>query len=289
LNVVPAVMFLCTLLAADVGGGLAPNTAPTPLPRTQPLFTASGGAPVVLPAVFDGRVLLKTDVGGHTLWMHLDTGTSSLILGGDDARSIGAVVDPATHYTQAFETSVGPVTAAQARFRVLPTYGFTDNGRRISGLIGGSFLHANVVTIDYPHRQVLFYPPRTFTPPAGIVPTPIEMYSNTPTVAATVGTESGRFLLDTGSGVTALSRDFAKKVRLGIFHGNVTIASGGGLHTDASYDVSNITFSHFTMQQPRILIADESLDGLDGIIGRDILSNFSITLDYANQVIYLTH
>jgi Aspartyl protease len=272
---------LAALLSAAIGG----DAVPTPLPRMVPLFTASGEAPIVLPAVFDDRVLLHADIDGHAVWLHLDTGTSSLVLGGQDAKALGATLDPVTHYTQPLAVEIGPVNA-RARFQILATYGFVDNGRRISGLIGGPFFHANVVTVDYPNQRVIFYPPGTFTPPQGVTPTPIELMSNTPTVEATIGSEGGHFLLDTGSSVTELSGAFAKKVRLGFFHGNV-ITAGGGLRSEGSYDSPDIVFAGFTIRRPRVLVATEPRVPVDGIIGRNILSNFSLTFDYANQVVYI--
>ena len=280
---------LAALFSALFGNDIATagsDVAPTPLPWTVPLFSANGTAPIVLPAVFDNRVLLRVNIDGHAVWLHLDTGTSSLVLGGQDAKALGAILDSFTHYTQPLAVSIGAVSA-RARFQVVASYGFVYNGRRISGLIGGPFFHANVVTIDFPNRRVLFYPPGTFAPPHGVTPMPIELMSNTPTIAATVGSEGGRFFLDTGSSVTELSGDFAKNVLLGFFNGNVETA-GGGVRSEGSYDSPDITFGRFIIHQPKVLVATEPRVPLAGIIGRDILSNFSLTFDYANQVVYIT-
>jgi hypothetical protein len=153
---------LLTLLLAALCGSNSPvsagDAAPTPLPPMIPLFSPSGRTPIVLPAVFDERVLLNTQINGHLLLLHLDTGTSTLVLGGADAKAIGVAADPTTGYTQPLTVNIGPVTA-RARFAILPSYGLEYDGRRISGLIGGPFFHANVVTIDYPNHRVIFYPP----------------------------------------------------------------------------------------------------------------------------------
>jgi predicted aspartyl protease len=264
---------------------LTSGAVPTPLPRTVPLFSAATTKPIALPAIFDRRVLLQADVNGHLLWLHLDTGNPSLYLGPQDAKAAGLTVDPTTQYSQPVSVKIGGVTASAARFRIIPTYGFEAGGRRVSGLIGGAFFHANVITIDYPRERVIFYPPGTFTPPLSVEPTSIDFLDNKPVIHVAVGTTPGFFLLDTGSSITELSTHFASKVRLGFYRGTITTASGDE-RDEAVYDAPDVTVAGIRIQRPQVAIGDHSDAGEDGILGRDILSQFSITLDYANFAAY---
>ncbi|HEY1681734.1 MAG TPA: retropepsin-like aspartic protease [Candidatus Tumulicola sp.] len=279
---IAAPFLLAAVLLASVGDG----AAPTPLPREVPLFSSTSATPVVLPAVFVGRVLLKAEINGHPVWLHLDTGTSSLVLGAQSAASIGAKVNPVTHYSQPLPVSIGAVRAPTARFLVLPRYGFETRGYHVSGLIGGAFFHANVITIDYPHQVVTFYPPRTYVPPPGIVPMPLDLSANTPVVTATIGSQPGRFLLDTGSDQNELEGTFAKTLRLGFFHGNATTSGVDGDRLEPIFDSPPITLGNVTITHCQVAIANPPRTSQDGILGRNLLSFFSITFDYAHYQAY---
>jgi hypothetical protein len=282
----PLLSFISSILVAALVG----DAAPTPLPRLQPLFSASGTQPLVLPSAFDDRVLLQADVNGHLLWLHLDTGSSSLYLGGEDARTAGLTPDPSTQYTQRVAVSIGAVQGPSVRFRVVPSYGFEADGRRVSGLLGGPFFHANVVTIDFPRQRVVFYPPGTFVPPPGVQPAAIDLPHNAPILDVLVGGVRGRFLLDTGSEISELSPGFAHNVRLGVYRGQITTAGGSEqgrtVLNEAVYSAPDIVLAGVTVRGAQFAVADRPRVPEDGIIGRNILSHFSITLDYANFAAY---
>jgi hypothetical protein len=282
-----AAAFLVVAAVGLAGAGLSAE----PLPRNVALFSTSGSTPVELPAVFDGRVLLRVVVNAKPLWFHLDTGTGGLVIAAKDAAGVGLDFDPAVLRTQPVDVEIGAVTA-HAWFSVLPSYGFEANGRRISGLLGGPFFHANVVKIDYPGQRVVFYPPGTFTPPPGVAATPIEFVNNTPTAEVAFGTERGRFLLDTGAGVTELTAAFAKRASLGAYQGSIDLQGGGGPRhrTDSVYMAPAIFVGGAAVHGSAVAVGDSgggtADQGNDGILGRDILSHFAITFDYANSVAY---
>jgi hypothetical protein len=281
----PVIAALC-LLAALSTAPLVADAPPVPLPRTVPLFSSNDAAPVVLPAVFDDRVLLKAEIDGHPVWLHLDTGSSSLALGARDAAIMGIKSDLVTHYTQPVSVTIGTVNAPGARFEVLPHYGFGSHDRHVSGLIGGAFFHANVVTIDYPHQRATFYPPGTYVPPPGVTPTPIELAGNVPVVTATIGTQQGQFLMDTGSPISELSASFAKKIHPGIFRGNTTTVGIDGERSEPIFDSPDILFGNVNITHSQFAVADPPRVRQDGILGRNLLSFFSITLDYAHYQAY---
>lgn len=277
------------MLYRPIAAALIAIAAPTPLPRTVPLFSTTQSAPTSLPAAFDQRVLLQTDVNGHWLWLHLDTGSPSLYVGAQDAKTVGLVADSTSGYSQPVPVSIGAVSAPAARFRVLPSYGFDSNGRRVAGLIGGPLFHANVITIDYVNRRVIFYPAGSFTAPTGAHVAQLDLESNRPVVNLSVGTTRGRFLLDTGSPITELSSDFARKVKLGRYRRSVAVDVEGRYSLDDIYEVSEINLANFIIQRPQVAVSTSKGGPFDGILGRDILSQFAVTLDYPNYLAYFSN
>jgi hypothetical protein len=277
------------MLLRPIAAALIAIAAPTPLPRTVPLFTTTQSAPTLLPAAFDGRVLLQADVNGHSLWFHLDTGSPSLYVGAQDAKTAGLSADATSGYSQPVPVSIGAVSAPAARFRVLPSYGFELNGRRVAGLIGGPLFHANVITIDYPNRRVIFYPSGSFSAPAGAHVAQVDLEGNVPVVDLTVGATRGRFFLDTGSSTTELSSDFAQKVKLGPYRGSVVVGERREISLDSIYEVSEINLANFIIPRPQVAVSTSNPFGLDGILGRDILSRFAVTLDYPNYLAYFSN
>ncbi len=274
-----------TLIAAIIG-----DAAPTPLPRLQPLFSTSAKQPVLLPSAFDERVLLQANVNGHPLWFHLDTGSGSLYLGAHDARTAGLSPDPSTQYSQSVPVAIGALQGSAVRFKIIPSYGFEAYGRRVSGILGGPFFHANVVTIDFPKHRVIFYPPGTFVPPPGTQPTPIDLPQNAPILDVLVGGVHSRFLVDTGSSISELSAAFASKVRLGAYRGQITTAGydpqGNDVRSEAVYSAPDLVLGGVIVRGAQVGVADPPRIAEDGIVGRNILSHFSITLDYANFTAY---
>jgi hypothetical protein len=261
-------------------------TAPAPSPASGPLFSTMTSEPVLLPAAFVGRVLLRANVNGDPVWLHLDTGNYTLLVGTDDARKASLVPDPVTHNSQRVRVSMGDVVAPAVFFKV-SHYGFEDNGYWVAGNIGTPFLRGNVVTIDYPKQRAIFYPRGGFKPPSNVKPTPIFMLNNIPTIEVSFGAVKGRFDLDTGAAITEISPDFARRIRLGPNIGELASFGCGNQETDAVHIVPDFTVADVTVKRFSAVVANPCGSSQDGILGRDLLSHFSVTLDYVNHLLYL--
>jgi Aspartyl protease len=280
---------VCILVAQIHADNLAALPAePTPVTPSVPLFSAHGTGPVALPAAFVGRVLLHANVNGALMWLHLDTGNATLLLGTDDARKANLVADPVTHNSQRVRVAIGDIIAPAVFFSV-SRYGFEDSGHWVAGNIGTPFFRANIVTIDYPRRQVIFYPDHTYAPPANATPTPIFMHNNIPTIDVSFGSVRGRFDLDTGAEVTELSPSFARHIRLGLNVGEIGSYGCGHQEDNPEYITPDFIVGGITVKQLRAVVANPCGVSDDGVLGRDVLSHLALTLDYVNHIAYFSN
>jgi hypothetical protein len=211
-------------------------------------------------------------------------------MGTDDARAVGLNVDATTAHAAPVDLILGDIHAPAAVFYVAP-YGFDVHGRRVSGLFGGPLLFSYVVTIDYEHQRVIAYPPGTFDPSTtGVQATPLQIHGSSAAIQVCFGSECGWFVLDTGSEITHLSPAFAKRLNLGKSIATVhALGFGGRTEDEPYYNVPDLTVGGVTFKNPRLPVGVLRLTPLDGILGRDILSRFILTLDYKNSSAYLVH
>ena len=283
-------LFAITLLVSQMSSGepATPQSAPTPSPVLDPLFTTGSGTPIELPAAFVGRVLLHADVNGHLMWLHLDTGNYGMLLGTDDSRKAGLEIDPVTHDSRPVHVAIGKLEAPAASFKI-GRYGFEDHGHWVAGNIGTPLLRANVVTIDYPRQRLIFYPPGTFTPPANVQPTPFFMRYNTPEIELSFGSVVGRFDLDTGDQITEISPTFARKIRLGMETGQMISSGCGHQENDPVRLIPDFTVGGVAVKEFSAVVGNPCGISGDGLLGRDVLSHFALTLDYVNHVAYFAN
>ncbi|MBV8636922.1 MAG: retropepsin-like domain-containing protein [Candidatus Eremiobacteraeota bacterium] len=260
----------------------------------MPLFTSAATTPQVIPSRFPGRILIPAVINGHTLWFHLDTGTNGLFIDAGAAAQAGMKLDMAGHSASA-DIDVGTLHASDARFGLLGRYGYDDGGVHVSGLIGTPFFDSNVVTLDYPHEQVIVYPNHCFDPrTTHVAPTPIDL-TNVARVRAWFGGKEARMLLDTGSQRTILFESFARNVIVGppiSPEQRITIGIGAAPTYEREYRTKPFIFGGLQITQMTAIVADAAPDAVpesryDGILGRDIYPEFRITLDYDDRVIYL--
>ena len=101
-------------------------------------------------------------------------------------------------------------------------------------------------------------------------------------------------LLDTGAQMTILFEPFAEQLILGApvtDPGNVALGYGEKPTTQRWCHVKPLRFGGLRVIAPVVDIADQapptlSTELYDGILGRDVLGLFRITLDYNDEVAY---
>lgn len=225
-------------------------------------------------------------VNGHPLWFHLDSGTGTLVMGASDAQVVGLPVATVPGDSERVPFTIGAMEA-NAFFYVAP-YGFDVDGRHVAGIVGTPFIRSNVITVDYQHERVIVYPPGTFTA-RGLAgsPLPIVMHGNVPFVHIQLGSQDGLFLIDTGSAVTQVSQSFAQSVHVGAALGHTTLCGFGRVcHPFTTYRVPDLVLGN-TRFTDLALPVGVSLPFGHGILGRDLLSHFAVTFDYADSEIFL--
>ncbi len=281
-------MLASLLLAAAVA-------APARAPLAAPVFTTSATTPQRIPARFPGRVLVQVLVDGHPLWFHLDTGTSVIAIDAGAATRAGVVSAPGARFATA-DLAVGAFDARQARVVLLPRYGFEDGGVHVSGLIGTPFLASQVVTIDYPDHRLVAYPKGTFDARAlHVSATPIDFNGSIVRVHAWFGSKEATMLMDTGAQRTMLFEPFANGVSVGAPLGparSITVGIGTKPTWERRVQTRSLIFGNVRFRNPIVLVVDDAPPFLpssrfDGILGRDVYPEFRITLDYADDAIYL--
>ena len=117
---------------------------------------------------------------------------------------------------------------------------------------------------------------------------PIELMQNLVVVDVSVDGETGRFLLDTGAGSTIVSRAFAE--RLGLAEkGRIEARGAGGNETAAFVEVGSLTVPGIELRdQTLVTLPLDALAGalerpIDGILGYDFLSRFTVEIDYVEK------
>jgi Aspartyl protease len=278
-------------LLATLGADPTPAPAPTPQPYpADPAFTTAATAPMTLTTFFDGRAFVQGDVGGRSLWFHLDTGTQTYLLQSAEARTLGLTVDTPTGRTLPVDFIVGGAEAREAKFMV-SDYGYDVDGHHIAGILGAPLFYAFVVTIDYKAQRVVVYPPGTFdTRTTGVAAVPLLIHDRSAYISACFGDACGWFLVDTGAEQTLLATPFSDRIRLGPPKGTITTVEWGRVEqTDPVYDVPVMTFAGVPIRFDAL--AAEDLKNSyrtfgDGIIGRDVLSHFVVTLDWRDGTAY---
>lgn len=260
------------------------------------LFATASPAPQAVPAVFDGQAIVGADINGHRLWFLLDTGANGMFVDRSAARAAGMTMR--ADGTAQADVALGSVRATDAAFGVLDLPGYDAGGVHVSGYIGTPFFESGVVSIDFANRRVLFYPPGAFDrTAAGAPPTPILFDGHVTRVHAWFGATRATMLLDTGAQMTVLYQPFAAGVILGApLSAPAPVTLGIGVMPTAQqwYHAKALSFGGVRVMQPVVDVADRAPANLpatafDGILGRDVLSLFRMTLDYRHEVAYFVY
>lgn len=272
------------------------------IPNSRPLY-AMPSAPVVLPASFSlAGIVVHATIGGRDAAFLLDTGSSSITLDPDVAQSLGVAsfgkstgtIGGEVDFSDALvpRLDVGALQLQNVAVDVMRMSRRID-GTRIVGLLGCDFLAANVVGIDLPKKTVTIYPRGAFDP-ATVGATgqgAIEVDDCVPRLAGSVESVPGTFIVDTGSFTSMLYKNYLDKLpsKSPAFTRLSSFGAVGGEVPATVYDIADlgfgpILFRHAEMVVPTVSTFD--VRNYDGIIGRNVLNECAIFLDYADRTIY---
>lgn len=280
--------------------------APLPLPDMHPpashsLFAFASHAPIALPARMDeGRIIVRVTINGRGLDFGVDTGASTMTINPDVAHALGLVsYDKSSSSlggsygvtrTIVPQMQIGGVTLTNVAFSEIAVADATT-GTKIVGLLGHDFFASGVFGIDFKKQMLTVYPPGTapLSDPA-LHKIPIETDGGVPRIPVSIEGVPGHLLLDTGAGDTVIYRHYYERLPVSTaLGGDWTLQFVGGTVKALNYRVTDLTVGGIAFKPAGIIVPQSPLgeiDGYDGLLGRDALSDLLIYLDYTNGAAY---
>jgi predicted aspartyl protease len=275
------------------------NSAPVVMPTSRPLYTID--KPVAIPATF-GRsgIVVRVTVNGRGLDFLLDSGAGGLAIDpgvahqlgltsyGRSNQTIGGEVDVSR--TRIPELDIGPLKLHDVAFSVIPMSYYAD-GVRIVGILGCDFIASAVVGIDFQRSTVTLYP-SSFDPHAlGMFTLPLQMDDGVPRVQASFEGVPGFFLVDTGATGTVAYDTYVKKLKSSqpLDEGASLNAIGGTVSAQLK-QLTDLQFGGIHFGDALVFVPSSStfnLSDYDGILGRDVLSQYQLFFDYAKRQLYI--
>lgn len=201
--------------------------------------------------------------------------------------------------SQVKEMRVGDVTLRDQSFVVLPLKDMDRvEGLELGGIVGFEMLKRLVARIDYAGHRLTLLRPEAFRPPAGATAVPFTFDGHNPQVEGRIDGIPGRFTIDTGSRTSLdLHRPFAEKHGLKERYAPrfeaVTGWGVGGSVKSAVTRAGVLELGGVRIESPVIHLALAAQRGsfndahLAGNVGGGVLRRFTVTFDYAGQVMYL--
>lgn len=175
-------------------------------------------------------------------------------------------------------------------------------GMNIDGILGAQFFRHQIVKIDYRRRVITLYKEDNLPKLNNkYIHFPIDLKRNKPYVQAnsrlnTIDSAELTLLLDTGAGIGLMLHGNTHD-RIRVPENYVKTHLGSGIGGDISGYVARVdklNFCNFAMtnvitgfQDIAIEGAKEKLVNRNGIIGNQILSRFTLVIDYPRSTIYL--
>jgi len=256
--------------------------------------------------------------GSPKQWFILDTGCAGTsVIAKECALRTGLQGDSEmrTHLGAGEGVQVGVATLRDATLEVggvemkRPQLGIFSlahvapfEGRRVDGLLGQDFLEQHVVEIDYARGRIRLMDPAGFVPSGGGTSIPITLVGGLAVAEGAITVRGGdsipcRFVIDTGVRATlVLFHPFSVGHRLLDAPGNLLSALiGGGAGGETRGDVgrlASLRIGASEFQDPVAIFSRDTVgvfasDGLDGIIGGELLRRCKVTFDYPHARIIL--
>jgi Aspartyl protease/PDZ domain len=290
--------------------------AKPPEPAPDVHFPA-GTTSVTLPFEFSGHnIWVEASINGSApQWFILDTGAEMSVLNTPRAGLLGLKPQGSLEGTGGGAKSIDVGLIKDVRLALGGTQldarpimsadlsmieGFT--GRPITGILGYDVLSSYVFEIDYAARRLTLHDPRAFNPAGTGEAVPFVFHGQTPAVTASVALPGGasikgQFMLDTGSGAAVdLNAPFVRQHQLIAKLGSAarpTFAMGvGGDSSAVMGRLASVTFGPYELKRPVARLSKDTRGSnanpdMAGSLGGQVFSRFTMTFDYAHQMLYL--
>lgn len=190
------------------------------------------------------------------------------------------------------------VTLRKQIFYIVPLTGLSAaEGTRVSGLIGFQVFKRFVVRINYARRRITLIQPDRFNPAKAGVAIPFTYSGHDPQINGSLDGIKGSFTIDTGSrGPLTLWAPFvARHDLLKRYKTTPLTVVGWGVGGTASARVSRarvLKLGPITLYNPVVELSTSDVGAagnreVSGDIGGEILKRFTVTFDYAHNLLYI--
>lgn len=234
-------------------------------------------SPMPIPAEFsDVGIVVPVTIKGRRLDFVLDSGAARVSIDQSVAAQLGAGYSRG--YSRIPELSVAGWSMRDVSAMTLDFQRETYD-RRIVGLLGLQFFAGHQVDINFKDKTVTLLPENTPAPdPKVWTPLDIDLRYDVPRTHAQFNAVDGLFVIDTGAVKTILGAHYFEK-----FHPKGTAVVQGQV-------VDRFDFGPLSFSQASVNVAsgpEFDTNVYDGLIGRDILSNFELIFDYQREKVYV--
>lgn len=289
-----------------------------PLGGQTPAPVAPGAIP--LPTEFASHVFFaRVTVNGlGPFWFTVDTGATLTVIDPAAAARAKLVVRDAGRRANvgiaAGDTVMATTTGARIAVGGLPVFApptlyvvaVQNNAaylrHAIDGVLGTDALSRHIVELDYSSARVSVLPPAQTDPPVrqGVVTFTLE--GNVLVAPATIALPDGqrvtaRLLIDTGSnGALTLTSPFVRRhdlvARFPSRQANAAVGINGAVFSPV-IALTSVAFGDAVIARPNAALSsataglDASTD-FDGIIGAELLRQFTVTIDYPRRRLILS-
>ncbi len=276
---------------ARMVGKSTSTTVPIVLEGRQLLVQASIDGHAPMPFILDagGHAILDT-VAARTLGLHPVGGGVSGGAGG------GTIVE---QYARVASVRIGSAELRDLPFYVIPySYSFYERGLKtpLAGILGLEWFERYAARIDYIGRTLTLTPLARFKYRGHATGLPIHFQEDMPLAAAAADGKSGDFGVDTGNAaILILYGDFLRRTGLlakyapgYIVHSEGTGGSATGqIETLSRFRIGGHTIANIAADFTQVKTGSFSSWTEAGDLGITVLSRFTPTFDYANEMLYL--
>jgi predicted aspartyl protease len=279
----------------------APPVSPAvTMPVSRRLFDLE--KPMDIPATF-GRsgIIVRVTINGRGLDFLLDSGASGLAIDPGVAHQLGLTTygisnqtiggDVDISHTRVPELQVGPLHLKDVVFSVVPLSRYED-GARIVGILGCDFIASAVLGIDFQKATVTMYPPPFDSHAIGAYALPLQLDDGIPRVQASFEGVPGFFLVDTGAMGTVAYQTYVEKLKSSppMLEQGLNLSAVGGVVPAQLKQLTDLEFGGIHFGDAAVFVPSSStfnLSDYDGILGRDVLSQYRLFFDYAKLQLYI--
>lgn len=276
---------------AGAGAGATPGAEAAATGAAEPEPAAVLATLPFLEAASPGAVFvdLAPEDAHRRLPLQLDTGAASSVLTPDMARQLGVRVRRSKRTAYRRSTRLG---------RDLEFFVADRRGETAYGLLGGNFLAAYVVEIDWSARRVRLLDPERFRVPEAVAAEdeavlPARMAGNRPVVTITLGGAPLEVLLDTGASFGVLLGAEAAG-RLGVrarpAPGLRAVGVRGAIDVQFAL-LDEVGLGGLLFGPVPAVVAPEGLrqqgTANDSLVGQDLLATCTLRIDYPRGRIWL--